>query len=206
MIRRNGKLERVSWEEALDFVAEKILKIKKEFGPDAIAGFSSARTVNEDSYLFQKFIRAAVGTNNVDHCARLCHSSTVAGLAATLGSGAMTNCIAEIKDADVIFITGSNTTETHPVMGMYVRQAHRMGKKIIVADPVRIPLAEIADIYLQINPGSSVALSNGMLHVIFEEGLEDKEYIEKYTEGIEELREIVKKYTPEKTAGDLWGR
>ena len=200
MIRRNGKLERVSWEEALDFVAEKILKIKKEFGPDAIAGFSSARTVNEDSYLFQKFIRAAVGTNNVDHCARLCHSSTVAGLAATLGSGAMTNCIAEIKDADVIFITGSNTTETHPVMGMYVRQAHRMGKKIIVADPVRIPLAEIADIYLQINPGSSVALSNGMLHVIFEEGLEDKEYIEKYTEGIEELREIVKKYTPEKTA------
>ena len=112
----------------------------------------------------------------------------------------MTNCVTEIKDADVIFITGSNTSEAHPVMGMYVRQAHNMGKKIIVADPVRIPLAEIADIYLQIKPGTSVALSNGMLNVIFAEGLEDKEYIEKHTEGIEELREFVKYYTPEKTA------
>lgn len=200
MIRKNGKLVPASWEEALTLVASKINEVKDEFGADAIAGFSSARTVNEDNYLFQKFIRAAVGTNNVDHCARLCHSSTVAGLATTLGSGAMTNPIPEIKDADVIFITGSNTTETHPVMGMYARQAHNAGKKIIVADPVRIPLAEIADIYLQINPGSSVALSNGMLHVIFEEGLEDKEYIEKYTEGIEELRESVKKYTPEAVA------
>lgn len=112
----------------------------------------------------------------------------------------MTNCITEIKDADVIFITGSNTTEAHPVMGMYVRQAKKMGKKLIVADPVRIPLADIADIYLQINPGTSVALSNGMLNVIFAEGLEDKEYIEKYTEGIEELREFVKYYTPERVA------
>ncbi len=200
MIRKNGKLERATWEEALDLVASKIKEVKENYGPDAVAGFSSARTVNEDNYLFQKFIRAAVGTNNVDHCARLCHSSTVSGLATTLGSGAMTNCIAEVKEADVIFITGSNTTETHPVMGMYVRQAHRMGKKIIVADPVRIPLADLADIYLQINPGSSVALSNGMLHVIFEEGLEDKEYIEKHTEGIEQLRECVKKYTPERVA------
>ena len=200
MIRKNGQLVRASWEEALNLVASKINAVKAEFGPDAIAGFSSARTVNEDNYLFQKFIRAAVGTNNVDHCARLCHSSTVAGLATTLGSGAMTNCITEIKDADVIFITGSNTTETHPVMGMYVRQAHKMGKKIIVADPVRIPLADLADVYIQINPGSSVALSNGMLNVIFAEGLEDKEYIEKYTEGVEELREFVKSYTPERVA------
>ena len=112
----------------------------------------------------------------------------------------MTNCVTEIKDADVIFITGSNTSEAHPVMGMYVRQAHKMGKKIIVADPVRIPLAEIADIYLQIKPGTSVALSNGMLNVIFAEGLEDKEYMEKHTEGGDELREFVKYYTPEKTA------
>lgn len=112
----------------------------------------------------------------------------------------MTNSITEIKDADVIFITGSNTTEAHPVMGMYVRQAHKMGKKLIVADPVRIPLADIADVYLQINPGTSVALSNGMLNVIFSEGLEDKEYMEKHTEGGDELREFVKYYTPEKTA------
>ena len=112
----------------------------------------------------------------------------------------MTNCVTEIKEADVIFVTGSNTTENHPVMGMYIRQAKRAGKKLIVADPVRIPLAEIADIFLQINPGTSVALSNGMIHVIFAEGLEDKEYIEKHTEGAEELREFVKEYTPERVA------
>ncbi|MBE6931663.1 MAG: formate dehydrogenase subunit alpha [Ruminococcaceae bacterium] len=199
MVRKNGVLTESTWEEALQIVADKINEVKNTHGPNAIAGFSSARTINEDNYLFQKFMRAAVGTNNVDHCARLCHSSTVAGLATTLGSGAMTNCITEIKDADVIFITGSNTTEAHPVMGMYVRQAKNMGKKLIVADPVRIPLADMADIYMQIKPGTSVALSNGMLHVIFAEGLEDKEYIEKYTEGAAELREFVKYYTPEKT-------
>ena len=112
----------------------------------------------------------------------------------------MTNCVTEIKEADVIFVTGSNTTENHPVMGMYIRQAKRAGKKLIVADPVRIPLADIADIYLQINPGTSVALSNGMIHIIFAEGLEDKEYIEKHTEGAAELREFVKEYTPERVA------
>lgn len=200
LIRKNGKLVPASWEEALSAAASKIMEVRQEYGADAVAGFSCARTVNEDSYLFQKFMRAAVGTNNVDHCARLCHSSTVSGLATTLGSGAMTNRIAEIKEADVIFITGSNTTETHPVMGMYVRQAKRSGKKLIVADPRRIPLAEIADIYIQINPGTSVALSNGMLHVIFAEGLEDKEYIAKHTEGIDELKKSVEKYTPEFTA------
>ena len=112
----------------------------------------------------------------------------------------MTNRIVDIKAADVIFITGSNTTEAHPVMGMYVHQAKKMGKKIIVADPVRIPLADIADIYLQINPGTSVALSNGMLNIIFAEGLEDKEYIKNHTEGAEELREFVKQYTPDRVA------
>ena len=186
--------------KALNLICGKIRQVKAEYGPDAVAGFSSARATNEDNYLFQKFMRAAVGTNNVDHCARLCHSSTVSGLANTLGSGAMTNRIQEVLDADVIFITGSNTTDTHPVMGMYVRQAKLAGKKLIVADPKRIALADIADIYLQINPGTSVALSNGMLHVIFEEGLEDKEYIAKHTEGIEALRESVKSYTPERVA------
>ena len=112
----------------------------------------------------------------------------------------MTNRITGIKAADVIFVTGSNTTEAHPVMGMYVRQAKAMGKKLIVADPVRIPLAEIADIYLQINPGTSVALTNGMLNVIFAEGLEDKEYMKEHTEGGDELKEFVKQYTPERVA------
>lgn len=112
----------------------------------------------------------------------------------------MTNRVIDIKEADVVFITGSNTTEAHPVMGMYVRQAKNMGKKVIVADPVRIPLADIADVYLQINPGTSVALSNGMLNVIFNEGLEDKNYIAEHTEGIDELKALVKDYTPERVA------
>ena len=112
----------------------------------------------------------------------------------------MTNRVTGIKNADVIFVTGSNTTEAHPVMGMYVYQAKKNGKKLIVADPVRIPLAEVADVYLQINPGTSVALTNGMLNVIFSEGLEDKEYMDKHTEGGDELREFVKQYTPERVA------
>ena len=197
LIRKDGVLVEASWDEALDLIAGKIMEIKKEDGPDAIAGFASARTINEDNYLFQKFMRAAVGTNNVDHCARLCHSSTVAGLATTLGSGAMTNPIRDILKADVIFITGSNTTVAHPVMGMMARQAKKEGKKLIVADPKRIALADLADVYMQINPGTSVALTNTMLNVIFAEGLEDKEYIAAHTEGIDELRESVKFYTPE---------
>lgn len=112
----------------------------------------------------------------------------------------MTNTIEDVKSADVIFVTGSNTTEAHPVMGMMIRQAVAEGKKLIVADPKRIDLANIADVYLQIKPGTSVALSNTMLNIIFSEGLEDKEYIAAHTEGIEELRECVKPYTPEKGA------
>ena len=197
LIRKDGVLTEAGWDEALTLIADKIGEIKTEYGPDAIAGFSSARCTNEENYLFQKFMRAAIGTNNVDHCARLCHSSTVAGLATTLGSGAMTNPIRDVKEADVIFITGSNTTHAHPVMGMLIRQAKKAGKKLIVADPKRIPLAEIADVYLQIKPGTSVALTNTMLNIIFAEGLEDKEYIAKYTEGVDELKETVKAYTPE---------
>lgn len=200
LIRKNGELVEATWEEALDLIAGKIKETKDTYGADAIAGFASARTINEDNYLFQKFIRAAIGTNNVDHCARLCHSSTVAGLATTLGSGAMTNPIRDVLNAEVIFVTGSNTTDAHPVMGMMIRRAKMQGKKLIVADPKRISLADIADVYLQINPGTSVALSNTMLHIIFEEGLEDKDYIAKHTEGIEELKESVKAYTPEEGA------
>ena len=200
LIRKNGILEPASWEEALDLVASTIRKIREEEGPDAIMGFSSAKVTNENNYLFQKMMRAAIGTNNVDHCARLCHSSTVSGLANTLGSGAMTNPIGDVFLADLIFITGSNTTESHPVMGAFIRQAVAKGTRLIVADPKRIPIAEDADLYLQIKPGTSVALTNGMLHVIFRDGLEDREYMEKHTIGGEELRKTVEKYTPEYTA------
>ena len=204
MIRKNGKLEPATWNEALSLVADQIIEIKEKFGPDAIMGFSSAKVTNENNYLFQKFIRAAIGTNNVDHCARLCHSSTVAGLANTLGSGAMTNPIADVKKSELIFVTGSNTTVTHPVMGAFIRQAVAGGTKLIVADPKRILLAEDANLYLQMKPGTSVALTNGMLHVIFKEGLEDKEYIREHTVGVEELKTTVEKYTPAYT-GEICG-
>ena len=172
-------------------MADKIKTIKAESGSDALAGLSSARCSNEDNYVFQKMMRAAIGTNNVDHCARLCHASTVAGLAITLGSGAMTNSIAEAADQDVVFVTGSNTTETHPVIGSLIRQAHRKGAKIIVAEPRRIPLCREADVFLQIKPGTNVALFNGMMNVIINEGLQDQKYIDERTEGYAELVEVV---------------
>ncbi|MFI3176294.1 MAG: formate dehydrogenase subunit alpha [Eubacteriales bacterium] len=197
MIRKDGVLVPTTWDEALDVIEEKLKSTKAEFGPDSIQGFSSAKVTNEENYLFQKFFRAGIGTNNIDHCARLCHASTVSGLYNSLGSGAMTNPMADVKNAEVIFVTGSNTTETHPVMGAYIRQAKKNGAKLIVADPKRIPLCDIADIYLQIKPGTSVALANTMLHIIFQEGLEDSAYIAEHTEGIEELRKIVEQYTPE---------
>jgi len=200
LIRKDGQLQPASWEEAITYIADKIKAIKAESGPDALAGLSSARCSNEDNYVFQKMMRAAIGTNNVDHCARLCHASTVAGLAITLGSGAMTNSIAEAADQDVVFVTGSNTTETHPVIGSLIRQAHKKGAKIIVAEPRRIPLCREADVFLQIKPGTNVALFNGMMNVIISEGLQDQKYIDERTEGYEALVEVIKDYTPEVVA------
>ena len=200
LIKENGVFREASWQEALTLILDKMNAIKKESGPDAFAGLSSARCTNEENYVFQKMMRAAIGTNNVDHCARLCHASTVAGLATTLGSGAMTNTIDEVKDSDLYFIIGSNTTETHPVIGMNVRQGLNKGAKLIVAEPREIPLAKQADLFLQIKPGTNIPLLNGMMHVIIKEDLLDKEYVNSRTEGFEELKEVVKEYTPEVVA------
>ena len=139
LIRKDGVLTKATWEEALDLIASKFKTIKKEYGSDAIAGFSCSRAPNEDNFVFQKMMRTAFGTNNVDNCARLCHSATVTGLAKTLGSGAMTNPIADITtDIDVILLVGSNPTEAHPVIGTQIRQALKKGTKLIVADPRKI--------------------------------------------------------------------
>ncbi len=197
LIRKDGILTEASWDEAYDLIIHKINDTKKKYGKEALAGFSSAKVTNEENYLFQKMVRIYFGNNNVDHCARLCHASTVAGLATTLGSGAMTNSNLEILNSDVLFITGSNTTESHPVLGAFVKQAKNKGAKLIVADPRKIPLAEKADIYLPIKPGTNVALFNGMMHVIIDEGLQNRSYIQEFTENYEELVEVVKDYTPE---------
>ncbi|MFH0965703.1 MAG: formate dehydrogenase subunit alpha [Planctomycetota bacterium] len=186
-----------SWEEALDLAAKRLEEIKAEKGADAIAVLSSAKCTNEENFAMQKFARAVIGTNNVDHCARLCHASTVAGLAAAFGSGAMTNSIEDILDADVIFVTGSDTTEAHPVIGSVVRRAVRQrGAKLIVADPRKIKLTKLATLHLQQRCGTDVALLAGLAHAILAEGLADEAFVRERTEGIEELREAVREYTP----------
>ena len=198
LVRRNGQLEKATWDEALGFVADRLTEIKEQHGPDAIGGLSSAKTTDEENYVMQKFVRAVIGTNNVDHCARLCHASTVAGLVRAFGSGAMTNSIAEIGAGDVVFVTGSNTTENHPVMGASICRAVKEGQiKLIVADPRRIDLADFAAVYLSQRSGTDVAMLNGMMNVIIAEDLHDREFVETRTEGFEELKKAVEPYTPE---------
>jgi formate dehydrogenase alpha subunit len=193
LMKKNGKFVEISWDEALKVVTEKL----KQYSPDAVAVLSSAKCTNEENYLMMKFARAVLKTNSVDHCARLCHASTVVGLGKTFGSGAMTNSIGELEDADCIFVIGSNTTEQHPLIARYIMRARAKGTKLIVADPRLIPLTQFADYHLRQRPGTDVALLNGFMNVILKEGLEDKKFINERTEGFEELKEVVKKYTPE---------
>mgnify|MGYP006282260191 FL=1 len=198
LIRENGELCEATWDEALDLVARRLGETRDEHGADAVAGLSSAKCSNEENYLFQKFMRAAVGTNNVDHCARLCHASTVAGLARAFGSGAMTNSINELEDADCIFVTGSNTTEAHPIIALRINAAvTRNGADLVVADPRRIDLVRFADLHVQQRCGTDVALFNAMMNVIISEGLCDEEYIESRTENFEKVRECVADWSPE---------
>ncbi len=198
LIKRNGSFEEASWAEALTLVAGKLSDLKDKHGADALAGLSSAKCTNEENYVFQKFIRAALGTNNVDHCARLCHASTVAGLARAFGSGAMTNSIDELEHAGCIFVTGSNTTEAHPIIALRIKAAVRKhGATLIIADPRRIELVEFAAIHVRQRSGTDVALLNAMLNVIIAEDLCDQEFIAARTESFEELVECVKDCTPE---------
>jgi len=199
LIKRNGEFEKATWPEAINFIAERLTRIKTQNGPDSIAGLSSAKCTNEDNYIFQKFIRAAIGTNNVDHCARLCHASTVAGLARAFGSGAMTNSIDELKNAACIFVIGSNTSEAHPVIALNIKEAvARNGAKLIVADPRQIDLVRFAELHLPQKPGTDVALINAMMNVIINENLLDTDFINERTEGFSELANAVKDFTPEK--------
>ena len=183
LIKRNGIFEPASWEEALTLVSSKFNEIKAENGPDALAGFSCSRATNEDNYVFQKMVRAAFGTNNVDNCARVCHSASVHGLAQTLGSGAMTNPIADItEDVDMILLVGSNPEEAHPVIGAQIRQAIQRGTQVVVVDPRKINLVKDSALHLQVQAGTNVAFANGMMHVILKESLADRHFIEERTE------------------------
>ena len=200
LIKQGDTFREASWEEAYRLIADRLRGIKEKYGSDSIAVFSSAKCTNEENYLLQKFARAVIGTNNVDHCARLCHASTVVGLMATFGSGAMTNSINEIGNAEVIFVIGSNTTEQHPLIASQIIKAVKGGSKLIVADPRKIQLARFASIHLSHKVGTDVALINGMLNVIISEGLLDKDFIENRTEDFDKLKEEVAKFTPQKSS------
>ena len=197
----SGELEPATWDEALDLVASRLGALRDEFGGQSIAAFACARSANEDIYMLQKMARCAFKTNNVDNCARVCHGPSVAGLAQTLGSGAMTNPITDIaENAQVIMLVGSNPEEAHPVIGMQIRRAVERGTKLIVVDPRDIGLAARADIHLKLKPGTNVAFANGMARVLIHEGLIDREFIDSRSEGFDDFAEMVEKYTPEMVA------
>jgi formate dehydrogenase major subunit len=189
-----------SWEEALDLVAERLKTIHSEHGPPSIAGFGSAKCSNEEAYLFQKLIRAGFGTNNVDHCTRLCHASSVAALFEGVGSGAVSTTYGDIVNSDVAILAGTNTTANHPVASSFFKQARRRGTKLVVVDVRRERIANHADIFCQIKPGTDVAFYNGVMHEIIKLGLVDREFIAQRTTNYAELAKLVKDYPPERAA------
>ena len=185
-----------TWDEALDVAAQRFMAVKHQFGGTALAGFGSAKCSNEDNYLFQKLIRAVFGTNNVDHCTRLCHASSVAALLEQIGSGSVSNPFSDCLDTDAMLIIGSNTTHNHPVAATFMKQAAKAGTTLIVADPRRPEMADHADYYVRFNPGTDVAFLNGLMHVILQEELYDAQFIEERTEDFDRLRDTVMAYTP----------
>ncbi|HMQ33948.1 MAG TPA: formate dehydrogenase subunit alpha, partial [Chloroflexaceae bacterium] len=187
-----------SWDEALDLVARRLLALRDRHGPDCITANACAKASNEDNYLLQKFMRAVVGTNNIDHCTRLCHAASVVGLQMAVGSSAMSNAIAEMKDLECFIVTGSNTAENHPVIATFLKQAvRRNGARLIVIDPRETEMCRFASLWLRHRPGSDVALFTAMAHVIVGEGLYDADFVERRTEGFAEYLASLEEATPE---------
>jgi formate dehydrogenase alpha subunit len=199
MKKVDGGWKHISWLDALDLVAERLRTIRDSQSADSLGFLASAKCTNEENYLFQKLARL-LGTHNVDHCARLCHAPTVVGLARAFGSGAMTNPIPDLANADCIFIIGSNFAENHAPVARWILRAKEKGARVILADPRLTPTAWLADTFLPIKPGSDVALLNGMMHVIVEEGLTDRAFITQRTSGYDELVKVVQDYTPDYVA------
>ncbi len=187
LIRKNGELVPASWDEAYEYIAKELTRIKNDFGADQIAGVSSARCTNEENYLMQKFIRAVVGTNNIDCCARVCHSPTAEGMQRTFGTGAATNSIIDLEYTDCIMVIGANPTHAHPVTGAKLKQFAMKGVSIVI-DPRRTELARYATYHLQLRPGTNVAVMNMMLYFIIQEGLADQSFIATRTEGYDAFK------------------
>ncbi len=189
MIKRNGTFEEVSWDEVYDYITEKLTHFKSKFGPDSIAGISSSRCTNEENYLMQKFFRAVIQTNNIDGCARVCHSPTALGMQRTYGTGAATNSIDDLKDTNCIMVIGANPTDAHPVTGAKLKQfAMKQDNITIVIDPRKTEIAKYATYHLALRPGTNVAVLNMMMYYIITEGLVDESFIENRTEGYESFK------------------
>ncbi|PHO05513.1 formate dehydrogenase subunit alpha [Rhodobacteraceae bacterium 4F10] len=186
-----------SWEEAMDMAAKGLVKLRDEHGGPSVAGFGSAKCTNEEAYLFQKFIRQGFKHNNVDHCTRLCHASSVFALVENVGSGGVTAAFNDIKDADVAIVIGANPIENHPVAATYFKQFTKRGGKLIVMDPRGVGMRRFADEMLQFRPGADVSMLNAIMNVIVEEGLYDQAYIDQFTENWEAEKQHLSQFTPE---------
>ena len=186
-----------SWEEAMEQAAGGLLEIRDHHGPSALAGFGSAKGSNEEAYLFQKMVRTGFNTNNVDHCTRLCHASSVAALLQMIGSGAVSNPVADVSEAEVIVLIGANPTENHPVAATFFKNAARAGKTLIVMDPRRTAIARHAKYVLQFKPDTDVALLNAIMHSVVKQGLVDEDFVVRRTEGYEALKAHLADYSPE---------
>jgi len=188
----------ISWDEALDYVADRLVDIYQREGPHAMAVYCCAKATNEDNYLLQKMYRALFRTNNVDHCTRLCHAASVVALQMAIGSAAMSNTAAEVIENDVFILTGSNPTENHPIIALQMKAAVRKhGAKLIVVDPRRIEMVDYATLYLPIKPGTDVPVFSAMAHVILKEGLYNRQFVEERTENFEAFATSMEKFTPE---------
>ena len=187
-----------SWEEAIQRAAAGLRQIREQNGGGSLAGFGSAKGSNEEAYLFQKLVRTGFGTNNVDHCTRLCHASSVAALMECIGSGAVTAPFTAVRDAEVIIVIGANPTENHPVAATFFKQAVRDGKTLIVMDPRGQALKRHATHMLQFKPGADVSMLNAIMHVIVEENLYDTQYIQAHTDGFQQLKEHLVAFSPER--------
>ena len=189
-----------TWEEALEFAGGKLRDIRDTHGKKALAGFGSAKGSNEEAYLFQKLVRTGFGSNNVDHCTRLCHASSVVALLEGIGSGAVSNPVMDVTKAEVVIVIGANPTVNHPVAATWIKNAKKNGTKLVVMDPRKSDLARMADHYLQFKADTDVAMLNAIMHVIVEENLIDQAFIESRTIGYEDLRKNVEGYSPEAMA------
>ena len=200
MVREGGVWKPVSWDDAIGFTAAALQRIVAEHGPDSVGVLGSSRATNEENYLVQKFARMVIGTNNVDSCARVCHTPSAAAMKMMLGSGAGTNSFDDIEHAHTILLCGANATENHPVLGARIKQAVRRGTRLIVIDPRRIELAELADFHLPVQPGTNVPLLNAMACAIVEAGLHDEAFVRERVTEWDEFRAFIAEWTPERAA------